>query len=234
MNKHVNNSVHLVLKRKTVLLSPISLLVLAACSGGSGSDSVVSVDPRTGNVTLGPLKNAKAFLDYDGDGKYDDNEPMVRTDEDGFFELTPSAEHEDATLVAIADELTVDKYAGPVSGVTLKAPASASVVSMASTIYQEAVEVALDEGTDAPTVEQVAKLLGIDTSQLSEGQNLLDFNPDADSTSDLSKSFEAASKQVATILGSMAAIADSTAGDAVSGDDAFALALASVAEVITA
>ena len=215
-------------RRAQVLLSPISLLVLAACGGGGGS-GVSTPDPRTGTVTLGPLKNAFAFLDTSGDGKYQDGEPFIRTEEDGSYSIAQSSGQTNATLVAIADDLTTDLYAGPVSGITLKAPATAKVVSMASTIYQEAVE----EGSDV-SVEQVAKLLGIDTSQLAEGESLLDFNPAADSSSALSKSFEAASKQLSAVLGSMATIADSTAGDAVDGEDAFALALASVTKVVTA
>jgi len=221
--------------RAQVILSPISLLVLAACGGGGGGGSTVSSapDPRTGTVTLGPLKNAFAFLDTSGDGKYQEGEAFVRTEADGSYSIDQSSGQTNATLVAIADDLTTDLYSGPVSGVTLKAPATAKVVSMASTIYQQAVETAESTGAAAPTVDQVAALLGIDTADLPEGTSLLDFNPAADTSSEASKSFEAASKQLSSVLGAMAAVADSTAGDAVDGDDAFLLALSSVTKAVT-
>jgi len=218
--------------RAQVILSPISLLVLAACGGGGGSN-VSTPDPRTGTVTLGPLKNAFAFLDTSGDGKYQEGEPFVRTEADGSYSIDQSSGQTNATLVAIADDLTTDLYSGPVSGITLKAPATAKVVSMASTIYQQAVETAESTGAAAPTVDQVAALLGIDTADLPEGTSLLDFNPAADTSSEASKSFEAASKQLSSVLGAMAAVADSTAGDAVDGDDAFLLALSSVTKAVT-
>ena len=172
------------------VLSPLALLLLAACGGGGGSGPVSTGFTREGSVVKGPLKNALAFLDYDGDGSKDDNEPFVRTDADGGYSIEGTAGNENATLVAIADELTTDKYSGPVSGITLKAPATAKVVSIASTIYQEAVEEAEVAGTEAPTVNDVAKLLGIDTDALGDGVDLLDFNPDADATSAVSKYFE--------------------------------------------
>ena len=55
--------------------------MLAACGGGGGGG--VSTYIRDGSVVKGPLEGAKAFLDYDGDGEYDSNEPTVRTGSDG-------------------------------------------------------------------------------------------------------------------------------------------------------
>ena len=84
MNKPLGTTLFRKLERNKVLISPLGLLVLAACSGGSSSTSVSpSGFTRDGNVIKGPLKDALAFLDYDGDGVKDADEPSVATDADG-------------------------------------------------------------------------------------------------------------------------------------------------------
>ena len=164
-------------------------------------------------------------------GEYDSNEPTVRTDSDGSYSLTGSSTYANATLVAIADDQTVDTSSGVVlSGITLKAPSTAEVISIASTIYQEAVETS---GGAAPTTEQVAAMLGIDTSALPAGKNLLNFNPYEDPTSAASKAVEAASQQVASVLTAMTAVADATGGEAVDSAKAFEAALSSVTKVFS-
>ena len=85
--------------KTNVTLSPLALLLLAACGGGGGGPVSFT---RDGKVIKGPLEGAKAFLDYDGDGEYDSNEPMVRTGSDGSYTLTGSSTYSNATLVAIA------------------------------------------------------------------------------------------------------------------------------------
>ena len=213
-------------------LSPLALLLLAACGGGGGGGPVSFT--RDGKVIKGPLEGAKAFLDYDGDGEHDSNEPMVRTDSDGSYTLTGSSTFSNATLVAIADEQTVDTSSGVVlSGITLKAPASAEVVSIASTIYQDAFEAAAEAGGSAPSADDIAALLGIDTAALPDGKDIFSFNPYDDPTSAASKSVEAASQQIAAVLTSIAAVADATGGDAVDSSKAFEAALSSVTKVFT-
>ena len=218
-------------KRHIKTLSPLALLLLAACGGGGGGPVSFT---RDGKVIKGPLEGAKAFLDYDGDGEYDSNEPMVRTGSDGSYTLTGSSTYSNATLVAIADDQTVDTSSGVVlSGITLKAPASAEVVSIASTIYQDAVEAAEEAGGSAPSSDDIAALLGIDTAALPAGEDILSFNPYDDPTSAASKSVEAASQQVASVLTAMTAVADATGGDAVDSAKAFEAALSSVTKVFS-
>ena len=218
-------------KRHIKTLSPLALLLLAACGGGGGGPVSFT---RDGKVIKGPLEGAKAFLDYDGDGEYDSNEPMVRTGSDGSYSLTGSSTYSNATLVAIADDQTVDTSSGVVlSGITLKAPASAEVVSIASTIYQDAVEAAEEAGGSAPSSDDIAALLGIDTAALPAGEDILSFNPYDDPTSAASKSVEAASQQVASVLTAMTAVADATGGDAVDSAKAFEAALSSVTKVFS-
>jgi len=97
---------------KRVLISPLGLLVLAACGGGGGSGGGVSTPaPRDGFGIKGPLLDAFAFLDYDGDGAWDEaTEPFDRTEAGGKFEFAGSNDPNFATanVVILTDEQTVD------------------------------------------------------------------------------------------------------------------------------
>ena len=198
-----------------VILSPLALVILAACGGGGGSN-VSTTFTRSGSVVKGPLKDALAFLDYDGDGVQDAGEPSVRTGSDGSYSLTGAAGNESATLVAITDASTVDTSSGTVlDGVTLSAPATASVVSMASTLMVEA----------NLTEAQVQDALGI-TADV----DLLSFNPfaaGADAT--IAATVEKTSQQVSAVVTSMTAAAKSSGVSAV---DAFAESIKAVTEVV--
>ena len=122
-----------------VVLSPLALVILAACGGGGGGSNVAQTFSSSGKINKGPLKDALAFLDYDGDGAFDAGEPSVRTGADGSYSLTGAVANQSANIVAITDESTIDTSSGTVlSGVTLSAPAGAAVVSMASTLMVEA------------------------------------------------------------------------------------------------
>ena len=67
MNKIIPSKL-LAKSRSKVLISPLGLLVLAACSGGNKSgDSGDANFLREGDLVKGPLQDALAFLDYDGD-----------------------------------------------------------------------------------------------------------------------------------------------------------------------
>ena len=114
-------------------LSPLSLLALTACGGG---DSTISslLTSASGKVIKGPLNNALVYADYDDASL--GNSDSVRTDENGKYTL--STVNNNYTIVAITDESTIDKSSGAVmSGVTLKAPAGATVVTPTSTLMEE-------------------------------------------------------------------------------------------------
>ena len=68
-------------KRTIGNLTPLGLLALVACKGTTGA--IQNLSPSIGRVEDGPLHNAIAFLDYDGDGELDDDEPWERTGLDG-------------------------------------------------------------------------------------------------------------------------------------------------------
>ena len=63
-----------------------------------------------GNVVQGPLSNALVGLDYNGDGIIDS--ATVRPGSDGGYSLTTT--DSTYTIVAIADETTIDTSSGTV------------------------------------------------------------------------------------------------------------------------
>jgi len=234
----MTNSVHNLKSKTKVTLSPLALLLLAACgSGGGGGGSVVSSFTRSGSVVKGPLKDALAFLDYDNDGARDlvangdaTDEPSVRTNADGTYSVTGAAGFENSPLVAITDGSTVDTSSGTVlDGVTLSAPATATVVSMASTLMVQS------EKSGTPLTEaQVKEALGI-TAVGSDSINLLTFNPfEIGSTASaeqkqLAASVEIASQQVSAVVTSMTAAAKASG---ISETDAFAESLKAVSTFV--
>ena len=235
----MTNSVHNLKSKTKMTLSPLALLLLAACGsgGGGGGGSVVSSFTRSGSVVKGPLKDALAFLDYDNDGARDlvangdaIDEPSVRTNADGTYSVTGAAGFENSPLVAITDGSTVDTSSGTVlDGVTLSAPATATVVSMASTLMVQS------EKSGTPLTEaQVKEALGI-TAVGSDSINLLTFNPfEIGSTASaeqkqLAASVEIASQQVSAVVTSMTAAAKASG---ISETDAFTESLKAVSTFV--
>ena len=161
--------------------SILALLTLSACGGGdsaaqSDSDDLApggddggsggdQAEPTSfdysGAVVKGPLQNALVFLDYDGDGVLGADEPSIRTNLDGSFEL--AGDVAGAGFVAQTDETTLDTSSGEIlNNVTLKAAACSSVITPATTIMKES----------GLTKEQVSKVLG-----LPEGVDPTSHNP---------------------------------------------------------
>ena len=203
-------------KRLLKTFSPISILTLAACGGGGG----ISTGPGGGTlattvggaVVKGPLSNALVGLDYDGDGVVDST--TVRTRADGSYSLTTT--NGAYTVIAIADDATIDTSSGTVlSGITLKAPKGASVVTPTTTLIEEA----------GITKEQVAEVLG-----LPSGVDPLSFNPFADGVNESDAlAVEKASQQIMSVVNAFAGAAE---GAGASEAEAFEAALNSVVEVV--
>lgn len=206
-----------------IILSPLSLLVLAACSGGSGGK--IGEDDgdydRGGNLNKGPLKDALVFLDYEPNDTLDPGEPFVRSGADGSFSITGSSLYPNARTVAITDESTIDTSSGTVlAGVTLSAPATASVVSLASTL--------IDKSNGTITEAQLQEILGFDPS---DNIDLLNFNPFAvENEGTLARDLEVASQQLGAVLTSVTASA-TAAG--LSSADAFTESLSAIVTVVT-
>ena len=192
-------------------LSPLSLLVLTACGGG---DSTIGslLTSASGKVIKGPLNNALVGLDYNGDGVVDS--ATVRTDANGGYSI--STTETIYTVIAVTDASTIDTSSGAVlSGVTLKAPAGATVVTPASTLMEEG----------GITVEQVASVLG-----LPDGVDLLTFNPYGDdvSASD-ALAVEKASQQIMSVVNAFASTAE---GAGATEAAAYTAAMNSIVEVV--
>ena len=66
---------------KATYFSPLALITLAACGGGSGGVAVSggAAAGAGGAVIKGPLENALVFIDYNQDGAQQAGEPSVRT-----------------------------------------------------------------------------------------------------------------------------------------------------------
>ena len=221
MNKIIPSKL-LAKSRSKVLISPLGLLVLAACSGGNKSGDIGDANfLREGDLVKGPLQNALAFLDYDGDKLPSVGEPTIRSSADGSYSLTGAAGNESANIVAITDSSTVDTSSGTVlSGITLSAPATASVVSMASTLMVES----------SMTEAEVQAALGI-----SGDVDLLTFNPFSvaatatDAEKELAKNIEVSSQQVGAVLTALTA---SASASGMTAADAFTESLKAVSEFV--
>jgi hypothetical protein len=194
--------------------------LLAACN--SDSDTAVVNTTLTGAVVKGPLQGALVFADADGDGEQGPNETGFTTLADGSY--TISSSNALATIVATTTEDTIDTSSGEVlSGITLKAPAGATVVTPATTILEA-----------QPDIEpaQLAVALGIPTTAADGSAiDLPSFNPyaaDADPAAALAA--EKAAQQVMVTIKAVSAAAE---GAGMTVDDAFELAMTSVAEVVS-
>ena len=189
------------------------MVFLAACKGTATSTIIAN---STGKVEDGPLHNAIAFLDYNGDGELDNGEPWERTGLDGSYSLTPTQAV--YSIVAVTDDITIDTVSGSVvSGMTLKAPSGSSMVTPTTTLME----------VSGLTAEQVVKVLGLPV-----GIDPLTFSAHAvgvDPNNALT--VEKANQQVLAVVNSFAAAAE---GSGVSETAAFSVALTSLAEVIKA
>ena len=210
-----NNSTFL--RQKGLAISPLALLTLTACGGGGGgvTSGVTSNIPSIivgGSVIKGPLSNALVGLDYDGDGVVDSE--TVRTGPDGSYSLTTT--NNTYTVIAISDDTTIDTSSGTVlSGITLKAPKGASVVTPTTTLIEES----------GITIDQMASVLG-----LPDDVDPLTFNPYADGVdADDALSVEKISHQIMSVVDSFAGAAE---GSGATEFEAFETALNSVAEVV--
>ena len=196
-------------RSKLVHTSPLALVTVAACGSNSNTSQTYS-----GNVVNGPLNNALVFLDLNSNGVLDGVETSVRTDENGAFSITTNAKN--FLLIAITDDTTIDTASGEVySGVRLKAPLNASVITPTTTL--------MEEGN--LTSDQVAAVLG-----LPDGVDPLSFNPYADGVNESDALAVAKlTNQLMTAVKSFAAAAE---GAGAAELDAFEAALKSVVDVV--
>lgn len=206
------------LANRRVIISPLSLLALAACGGessnGSGGDTLSNL---FGSVVKGPLSNAFVFADLNENKQYDAGEPSTRTGSDGSFTL--QSEDASATIIAITDETTIDTSSGAtLSGVVLSAPKGASVITPLTTLIADAGISQVD----------LADALGL------EGIDLTDFNPYDETQIGYDPSQAMQAEKVAhQIVNTVKAVSAAAQGAGASETVATETALQSVAAVLT-
>lgn len=189
--------------KKIRAISPLALLGLAACNG----DDAASVFGGTssGLAVKGPLANALAFVDTNGNGELDDGEISTRTSDgsDGSAVGSYSLANPDAAqIVIITDDQTVDSSSGAVlSGIKMIGAADAGVITPLS-------------GIDADDIDTsaLATALGL------EGVDLLSFNPYADGVD--AETALGAEKVSQQIVGSLQIISGALVGTGLSATTA--------------
>jgi hypothetical protein len=215
-------------------VSPLGLLALSACGGGSTTYSSAS-----GKAQSGPLQNATVFLDYNKDGVYQAGETTGTTLQDGSYSLTPTqstynvvvttdASTTDSTINGVVSGLTLVAPKGAVGAVTMVTPATTMVTNMM------AADATL---TSAAAMANVATALGFDSTKY----NPLTFDAFADTSAMLAADkvvydalaleVEKTSKKIMTVVNTFAAAVE---GSGASEADAFATAFGSVTSVLTA
>ncbi len=203
--------------------------VLSACNFGGSSDSVA---PLNISAIKGPLSNALAFVDRDGDGVHDDGEEFAVTSSTGAATITPNS------TVLATDKLVITSitagqtiggttYAtgtvdtntgGAVADLVLKAPSNSTVVTPVTTLVAET-------GLSESAVKEV---LGLPAEM-----DVLNFNPFAENLSEADKTVALAAEKVAlkvyTTVSTIQASAKSSGLDATK---AFATAIEAVGDVV--
>ena len=214
-------------------ISPLSLVFVSACMGNGNNNSTLNnatADNSSstgvnnavtdffveGSVIKGPLFNALVGLDYDGDGNIDT--AQVRTDENGNYSLPSSSSA--YTVIAVTDGTTVDSSSGTVlSGVTLKAPQGAALVTPATTL--------MIEGN--LTANQISDVLA-----LPDGVDPVSFNPFEINETDATQfanalAVEKTSQQLLNVITAFASAAE---GVGAGQTDAFSAVLTSLVNVV--
>jgi RNase P/RNase MRP subunit p29 len=126
------------------LLTAISLFVLTSCGGGGGgggapAGGAPAASNFNGVAVDGYLYQARAFLDLNGNGQYDNGEPTATTDANGGFTLSATQDqiNSHSVVVTAIAGTTIDQdnpNTPLTSGMTLVAPAgNPSVVSPLTT-----------------------------------------------------------------------------------------------------
>jgi hypothetical protein len=126
------------------LLTAISLFVLTSCGGGGGgggapAGGAPAASNFNGVAVDGYLYQARAFLDLNGNGQYDNGEPTATTDANGAFTLSATQDqiNSHSVVVTAIAGTTIDQdnpNTPLTSGMTLVAPAgNPSVVSPLTT-----------------------------------------------------------------------------------------------------
>jgi hypothetical protein len=197
-------------------LTLCSVAFLVACGGGGG-DGGAGPTTLNGVALKGPLNNAMACADVNGNGLCDDGAAnQVRTNPDGSFTLNLALP---VPILVVTDANTKDDRGNKMTeGTVLKAPAGSTVVSVATTMISA-----------GATNDQVATALGYPI-----GTDFKNLNPfkTGGSNADQYK-FETSAMQVYTAISAIASGASSTGASSGAAFDGAFKALADKAKAAT-
>ena len=190
------------MSRKYTFISPLGLLALAACGGGSGSGTspVVGIN-FVGNAVKGPLDNALVFIDLNNNFIWDEgiDSAQVSTDADGAFNLSNIVIPNGVTpnIVVVGTSSTLDTSSGLLVGETFKLTAPGDT-SNSTGVAVTPVTTLLTSGD--LTQDEVAAALGL------EGiDNLLTYNPYNDTDSERALKAEQTAHQVMNVISTLQA-----------------------------
>jgi len=211
----------------------VGLAVLALASGGSSVAAEI-LQVLSGVASHGTLENARVFLDLDGDSVWDSNEIFDITDSQGQYDLEgiSAADQANGTLVVRAltteDNVevdgvvvsTVDTISGSsVQNIVMKAESSATVITPLTTLVEAGV-----------SNEDVIDILGLGSTNI----DINTYNPfsiENDGTAN-AIAFEKVASQIFTTVNTVAEAIDAAAGDDVTADQVFLLAVAEVVKKV--
>ena len=194
--------------------------------------AIEDIQEKLGYAVKGPLSKAIVCLDYNDNAVCDADEPLVTTETDGSYALMEggNAPANYSVIVAMGAD-TVDSSSGESyanTGVVLKAPSTAKVVTPLTTMFVAASE-DLDPGETFTEADFKASL------GLSETIDLATFNPfDENADPALALEAEVLAQNVMTAMVTVAEAVKATASSAgvtVSPEEAVAAALKSIATV---
>ncbi len=170
-------------RTRWLALAPLAAAVLVACSGGGGgSGSGTSASSMLNGVAIdGYLQGATVFLDRNGNGTLDSDEPSTVTDSSGRYSLNTSGLGSALTGVKVLVSGGVDTdtgyaFAGRLSA-RIEDAQSGQVVTPLTTLVDAMVEQGL--AADAALARtQIATVLGLSASDLTlDPMSVLDSQP---------------------------------------------------------
>ena len=188
-----------------------------------------------GYVIKGPVKKATVFLDYNGNGSLDTSEPYTQTAPNGAYALTTTSDAPaNFDIVAILGDESVDSSTGQSyadSGVKLRAPSNAKVITPLTTLFEEIKDNLVKE--EALAAGDFNALLGLPANV-----DITQFNPfHIDAEPSLALAVEVTGHQVITALTVTTQVLGgivSDGGGTLSAEESFSITLRSFAQSVIA
>ncbi len=160
------------MKKRLIFSSIVASLILGGCNSNNLTDnasSAVDNEPIndskviSGKVIDGYIKGADVFLDLNGNGKFDTDEPYGKSDENGSYKLIGNFDLNDSLTIVAKGGIDVDTNKS-FDGI-LKAPATEPNITPATTLVKELMDKNISK---EEAMQEVAKILDINKSEISK------------------------------------------------------------------